>query len=116
MVLIRDVSASVGIRDLPATFSTLVLDVDTGLALGASPGSTPDESTRAAFTSALTTAPPPLKPGAPGRALRKGEHVAVVNRQLREFTDADQPDAKEIIPGDDAGASSTSDPSSHCGR
>jgi hypothetical protein len=97
MVLTRDVSESVIIRDQPATFIALVLDVETGLILGASPGASAAEATHAAFTAALADAPPPLAPGPPGRILYTGEHIDVVNAQKQTLLGEDAPIAEKII-------------------
>lgn len=92
---------SVPIHDQPATFITLVLDVETGLMLGASPAATPEDATSAVFTSALAQAPPPLEPGPPGRVLCKAEDLALVDTQLGKLVQA-APSAEEIIPGKEA--------------
>lgn len=102
MVLARDVSDSVRINGQSTVFLTLVLDVDTGLALGASAGASLADAANEAFASALETAPEPLEPGPPARVLCRSEHIDAVNAQLSRLVRSGAPLAEEVIPGEEA--------------
>jgi hypothetical protein len=103
IVMIRDVSHAVRVKDQPRVVASLVLDADTGLARGISVTPTVQESCAEAMHTALTTPAGPLPPQVPARVrCTDGQIATVVTELIRLRADEALPAVAEGPPVSEA--------------
>jgi hypothetical protein len=103
IVMIRDVSHAVRVKDQPRVAASLVLDAETGLARGISVTPTVQEACAEAMHEALTKSAGPLQPQAPARVrCTDGQIATVVTELIRLLADAAMPAVAEGPPVSEA--------------
>lgn len=104
VVMLRDVTHAVRVEGQETTVTGVVLDVDTGLMLGATIAESYPQACREVFHAALTTPVPgaPFRPGPPARVACAPDHLADVDDQLRAVIGREAPAAEGIIPDPEA--------------
>lgn len=104
MVMLRDISHAVSVKGHQTVVACVVLDVGTGLMLGATVAEGYPQACLEAFKGALTAPVPGAQssPGPPGRVVCAPDHVADIDDQLRALIGSQAPAAEGIIPGAEA--------------
>jgi hypothetical protein len=95
IVLIRDISHAVRIDGLSTVVACLVLDADTGLAVGLSVGPDPAQACSEAVEHGLSGSVVPIEPAPPTQLVCAPELVDTVQPQVRRVLPANPP---EIVP------------------
>lgn len=100
LVLVRDVSRSIRVREQPQLMAALVLDVSTGLVRGLAVAPTDAEALTEAFQAALANPAGPLPPARPQRVLCGTGLAAPVARSLEALSASTRsPPVAEVEPG-----------------
>lgn len=86
LVMLRDLSDGVRVVGMDRISASLILDMDTGLALGHGIGGAPEEALATAVQTALTQAAGPLPPEPPARVLCGPAIAQQVSRHLAEVS------------------------------